>query len=189
MVCSLSLVVACSPYYVDEIENESPMWVIATVSSETELAAPGVLLIVQADWKGGCAQGVGQAVAAYPLYGSDHSRGGQAVWPCSSFRPSNVAEVGEFLRGAGYTDNPLEARRTPCYGAQGPSRCTELHSSILETAYVAYNDAEIQVVTGSFGNRSGSEVEHTYRVSESHEIETIRATTQTVDYDRLPDWW
>jgi hypothetical protein len=159
------------------------------VIEPTEKADADSIVAVAAHWEEGCSRGIGLATMAH-LLNEPYRFRADAEWPCSSLRPIHAIELRELMQDAGYVpgDGSLAAPAVPCYSASGRSPCTRTNTE-GDAIYVAYNNSEIQVVRGEYGNRSGYEIEHTYRVSQANAIETTRAVVRRVAYDRFPDWW
>ena len=115
---------------------------------------------------------------------------GQREVPCPllSLVPAHqvIEEFGEASR-RGAQETPR--RQTPCYSVRGPAHGLIVHEGVSWQFSVAASDSQVRIIAGGYGNRSGSETEHTYRISPDGWISTIRAVSRHLACDMFPDWW
>jgi hypothetical protein len=97
--------------------------------------------------------------------------------------------IEEFDEASRLDAEEIPPRQTPCYSDRGPAHCLIVHAGVSWEFYVAANGSQVQIIAGAYGNRSGSETEHTYRIAPDGRISTIRAVSRHLAYDMFPDWW
>jgi len=197
---------SCSPFYERELPDEESYLFIAKIDS-TDLASADVVLLVRVKMLDRCNSG---EIKAEPMeilslqsgkfeQRETGVRSSLETLPCQSLRPLTPSDLRVILNERGYQPgSEVKAPpRSPLYSNRTrppakPPAAIIVYRTIIETVYLSYNARSIQIVNGSYGNRSGIEQEHTYSVFASDDrlyAKTDRLISMKVRYDRLPEWW
>lgn len=175
---------ACEPRLGKQLELEDWPLVAAT---PTKVDARR-LLIVRPESTKGCCQGIGVAIVemdSSTVLGVAAKRTRRV--PCSGILFLDPSRLRELLDDEGFFPGKKLERSQPCL--RSPGECGARFEDATGSWYINYNETDVQVVLVTYGNRSGAEATHTYRVDGDGCIESMQQALWEVRYDGLPEWW
>lgn len=192
---------SCSPFYEQTLPNKGPYYFIAENVS-ADLVPPHAVLLARTESLDQC----NSANINAELRGIFSPQSGRfeqeeigpgnatSTLPCASLNALAPAALRVTLDERGYRPSfeIVASPRIPLYSGRSESPAVEIYHTLINTIYLFYNDRSIQVIIGSYGNRSGAEQEHTYtvvHVGDRSHAKTERLVLRKVRYDHLPEWW
>ncbi|MCP3997492.1 MAG: hypothetical protein GY722_20895 [bacterium] len=190
-VLAFGLVVACGPFYKDDDRGRGGIPFLAKIAASSTGISVEVPLWVEAASVSQCLMGNGEADVRLARNKEGGFVPSEMRIACDSLKPIRLAELAELFP-AGMPrprESPLEAPKKPLV-----YRSEDFIVLLVDSSFgffLIFNDDEIQLIRGSYGNREGVETEHTYAVVEDEgkaAIRTVRFRSRVLALHRFADW-